>query len=180
MGLRNTTETYGSMAKTIHWLIFLMVTTLLIVGFFMGDIEKPLRYTIYNIHKLAGITVLTIMIFRVYWTITNPKLSYSAELPAWQILAARTVHYILYALVILMPLSGWIMSTAAGHNPLLFGTSLTLPFIPESKPLAKFFHKTHTVMAWTIIAMVSLHVLAALKHHFVNKDNVLKRMLPGQ
>ena len=178
MALRNTTETYGSMAKTLHWLVSLMVTSLLLVGFFMGDLAKPFRFTVYNIHKLVGLSLLLIMIFRVGWTLSNPRLNYPVKLPYWQIRAARGVHMLLYLLVIAMPLSGWIMATAAEHPPDLFGFKFILPFIPASKPLAKSANQIHKTMAWTLIAVLSLHIGAALKHYFVNKDNVLQRMLP--
>lgn len=178
MALRNTSENYGSMAKALHWIAFLMIATLLIVGFIMGDLEKPFRFTVYNIHKLTGLTVLILMLFRVFWTLTNPRLSYPNTIPSWQIMAAKSIHILLYVLAIAMPLSGWIMSTAAGHNPNLFGLALRFPFIAESKALAKFASNTHEIIAWVIIVTVSLHILAALKHYFINKDNILQRMLP--
>jgi cytochrome b561 len=178
MALRNTATRYGSLAKTLHWLVFFMLTTLLIVGYYMPDLEKPLKFTVYNIHKLTGITLLGIMLFRLYWTLSNTKLGYPSNLSQCQIRAARSIHFLLYALVIAMPISGWVMSTASGYSPNLFGISLRFPFLSESKAIASFFKDAHFYLAWSILVAVSAHILAALKHHFINKDDILTRMLP--
>lgn len=181
MGLKNTTSSYGSVTKWLHWLIFLGILGLLIVGFLMGDIaDKPTRFQVYMLHKSIGLTVLLLGVIRVIWALFNPHPGYTADLPAWQVFAARSMHYILYALVIVMPLSGWIMSVAANHLPSYFGLfDVPFPGVPIDKPVAKLASWYHTTFAWTIVVFVSLHILAALKHHFVNRDNVLKRMLPG-
>lgn len=181
MGLKNTKSSYGSVTKWLHWLIFFGILGLLIVGFFMDDIaDKATKGQVVMLHKSMGLTVLLLGIIRIVWALMNPHPGYSDKVPGWQVFAARSMHFILYALVIAMPLSGWIMSMAAGKTPMYFGLfPVVLPGVPLGRPLAKLANWYHLVLAWTIISFVSLHILAALKHHFINKDNVLKRMLPG-
>jgi len=178
--LRNDEIQYGSVAKWFHWLIAFAVITLLIVGLLMGDFEKPFRFTVYNIHKLVGLTVLTLMIMRIIWTFNNTRPPMPLTTPTWERFAARSVHLLLYVTVLLMPISGWIMSTAAGHSPMLGSLALPMPGVIEDKALAKLTNQIHSTLGWTIIGLVSLHTLAAIKHHFIDKDNVLKRMLPGR
>jgi cytochrome b561 len=144
---KNTQTSYGSVAKLFHWTIFILVAFMLFLGFFMDDIEKPLRGAVINIHKILGLTILSLMILRLLWAL------------------------------IAMPLSGWIGSVAAGYVPHFFGLSLGLP-ISQSKSLGELSFSTHKILAYTIIALVSLHVLAALYHHIIKKDNILLRMMP--
>ncbi len=116
MALRNTVISYGSMAKFLHWLIFVMVTGMLIAGFTMGSAPGPIKGTIYNLHKLTGITILFIMLFRLTWTITNAKPKMPDKSAKWETLLRNTVHWILYLLLIAMPITGWVMSSAAGET----------------------------------------------------------------
>ena len=180
MAYQNTQGSYGSVAKFLHWLVFFIIVALLIVGTFMGDIgDKALKGQVYNIHKLTGLTLLSLMLVRAAWTLNNPKPKLPLNTKAWERLLEKSGHLFLYFLLFAMPLSGWIMSTAAGYNPHFFHFfSIAAPMIPKSKPLSEFANLTHEVLAWTIVVVVSLHVLAALKHHYVNKDSVLKRMMP--
>lgn len=179
MAWRNTATEYGSMAKFLHWLVAILVITLLFVGFFMEDLPNgELKGIVYGLHKSTGLLVLTLMIIRITWTLTNPIIRLEL-LPRWEAIASRITHGCLYILLLAMSLSGWAMSTAAGKIPVFYGLfSLSMPGIPFSKPLAGFFHSTHTYVGWTIAGLVTLHILAALKHHFINHDQVLKRMLP--
>lgn len=181
MPFRNTNIQYGSMAKTLHWLIFFLVIGLLCAGFIMQTLQDKtvLKNTVYMIHKSFGLTVLILMVIRIFWAFTNSKPALSPRVPAWQKFAARSLHQVFYIVLIIMPLSGWLMSTAAGHPPSFFTLiKLPMPGVIESKPLAHFAHDIHTLLAWSIIVFVSLHILAALKHHFINKDNTLRSMLP--
>lgn len=179
MALKNTTTRYGSVAKFFHWIVALAVIALLIVGFLMGGIhDKALKMQVVNLHKLIGVAVLLLMLCRLGWRLVNVQPGYPTSTPAWERKAARGVHDLLYLALILMPLSGWIMSTAAGKAPHLGAWLLTLPGISQSKTLAHFCNNAHSVLAWIIITAVSVHLLAALKHHFIDKNNVLIRMLP--
>ena len=180
MALRNTTSSYGGMAKSLHWIISLAVIGLLIAGAIMTNLEdSPTKFTIYSVHKFTGLTVLSLMVIRIVWTSMNPKPLLPPGSKRWEKIAEHAVHYSFYLLLILMPVSGWIMSTAAGYNPHFFGLELPAPGIAESEPVAEFFGWVHFVTAWTLFGLLLLHVGAALQHHFIKKDNILKRMLPG-
>lgn len=179
MAYRNTVISYGSVAKFLHWFIFILVSTLLIVGFVMDDIQgKALKGLVYNAHKLTGILVLGLMMFRIAWALTNKKPKLPDHTPTYEKVFAYSIHILLYVLLLLMPLSGWIMSCAAAKCPSFFGLfNLTLPILPN-KALANLCGQIHQITAWTIISVLTIHVTAALKHHFLNKDHILKRMLP--
>ncbi len=176
--LKNTATTYGSVTKFFHWLVFILVTCLLMIGFFMGDIqEKTLRMTVINYHKMIGLFVLLLMLLRMTWAFLNPK-PLLPNTPPWQLIIERIVHVSLYAVLIAMPLCGWIGSVAAGYAPHLFGVYFNLPIAP-SKTVDDIAFTIHNALAIVIIVLVSLHILAALYHHFFKKDNVLLRMMPG-
>src|SRR5947209_8543351 len=111
--LMNTENDYGSVTKFLHWLIFFVVISLLIVGFLMDGISnKQIKIEAFMLHKTFGMIVLALMAFRLVWTSVNPRPMYPITTPFWQRIATRTVHALLYILLIAMPLSGWIMSTA--------------------------------------------------------------------
>jgi cytochrome b561 len=151
---------------------------MLCLGFFMGDIEnKVIKGEVFNIHKLIGLTILTLMILRLIWTVINPKPKLPIETFRWERILEKGMHSLLYFALILMPISGWILSTAAGKPPHLGLYRLPLP-ISQSKNLAHFGNSVHLFLAWVILALVTLHILAAFKHYLINKDNVLQRMIP--
>ena len=177
MACRNSSTQYGCVTKSLHWLVFILVTGLFTIGFLMGDAPNAIKGFIYNTHKLTGLTVLVLMVLFVLWSLINPKPRYPAEMPGWEKRLARIVHMLIYLLVIAMPLSGLIMSNAAGKNPHLFGIEFVLPGIPRSKPLAGFFADVHEIIAWSLVGILSLHILGALKHHFLDKNNILLRMM---
>ena len=155
---------------------------MIIAGFLMGDIgDKALKGQVYMLHKSTGISILILMLFRAAWTLNNTKPALPNGSAVWERIAELSLHGLLYVILIVMPLTGWIFSTAAGHAPHFFGLfSMPLPGIPESKALAKQASNLHEIIAWIIIVLVGTHIAAALKHHFVNKNNVLTRMLPNR
>lgn len=178
MALTNSPSTYGTVSKTLHWLIALLVIIMLTGGFFMDDIaNKSLKMTIYNLHKLTGIAIFVLMLCRLVWRLSNPRPDLAPQTPRIEKILATLGHSLFYVLVIAMPLSGWIMSTAADHAPSLGALALPLPFIARSQALSSLFNDYHQTIAWVIIGLIVLHIAAALKHHFVNKDHVLKGML---
>lgn len=176
---RDVTE-YSSGSKFLHWLIALIVIFMLTATFFFGDLPKSMKGFAFMMHKSFGILVLVLMLFRLYWIHHTGKPSLPLTVPAWQRFASRFVHYALYILLIIMPITGWVMSVAANRIPSFFGLfSLPLPWIEADKPLAKLMNQSHKLLAWVIIAFVLLHVAAALKHFLFDKDKVLQRMWPG-
>lgn len=178
MALKNTTTGYGSLTKSLHWLIFLFIVSLIPIGFFMGDIPvRSIKFQVYNLHKLFGLLVLLLMIVRLAWRWQNVSPQSPLGVPRWQQKLATCVHYLLYALLIAMPVSGWVMATAAGHYPHLWSLQLPLLGLSKNKLIATIAANIHQILAWTIIVTVSLHILAAIKHHFIDKNEVLTRIL---
>lgn len=176
--MTNTPAThYTPVSKFFHWSVALIVICLLGGSFFLDDVPEQYKPIAYMIHKSLGLTVLCLMIIRIIWLQRKPRLP--VTVPLWQKLLSRTIHYSLYILLLLMPLSGWIMSVAANKTPTYFGLfRVPLPINPDIH-LAKLMNQSHFIIAWILIALIVLHILGALKHYFVDKDKVLQRMLPG-
>lgn len=177
MPLKNTMTAYGSVAKFFHWLIFLLLFFMIIFGYFLDDIPKDYQPFAYNIHKLTGLLILTLMVLRALWAMFNVKPILPMKTRTWERWAERMVHMLLYAVIIAMPLAGWIGSSAAGRPPHLGNYKLLLP-VPQSKPLVESSFSVHNTLAIIIIVLFCVHVAAALFHHFIRKDDVLRRMLP--
>lgn len=180
MALMNTNSKYGSLAKWLHWIIAILIIVMLVVGFFMGDLPKEtgLQGFTYNAHKITGLIILLLVCIRFIWTLINVKPDLPGTPSFLEKFAERSVHWLFYLVMFAMPLSGWIMATAAGYNPHMFGIHFAMPFIHKSKSLSDFAESTHEIIAWVIIVLLVLHIAAALFHHIVKKDDVLKRMRP--
>jgi cytochrome b561 len=175
MALKNTTETYGVLAKLLHWLIALMLVGMVIAGLTFTGMERgPDRTQISMLHKSMGLLVLLLMTLRLLWKVANPTPADPPGTPGWQSLAARLVHWGLYAAVFFQLTMGLLV---AGQRPIpFFGLFEFGPLLAENEEQHELFEELHET-GWIIIAaLVGVHVLAALYHHFVKKDGVLKRM----
>lgn len=176
--LRNSTHDYGSVAILLHWLIAFIVIGLTILGLYMVRLPLSLpKIRYYGWHKEWGMLVLGLIVVRLLWRWMNvlPQLTY---LPRWEQNSARFVHRLFFIVLILMPLTGWLISSATGFPVSFFGLFLLPDLIPPSEHSRIFFQDVHRVMGYFLIGVLSLHVIAALKHHFINKDDILRRMLP--
>ena len=175
-----TSPQYTRTAMALHWLLAAALLGSFSVGLYMADLPfSPQRLKLYNWHKWAGVTILALSALRLAWRLTHtppPELS----APSWQRRAARLTHGALYGLFFAVPLVGWAYSSAAGFPVVWFGV-LPLPdFVSPDKALAEAIKPWHGALAWTLAALVVLHVAAALKHHFIDRDGLLRRMLPVQ
>lgn len=187
MSLTNTPQTYGSVAKTFHWLTALLILTLIPLGIFANDLpydtseELARKAWFFSLHKTLGITVFFVALARIFWAILQPKpASLHPERRAETFLAA-TVHWLLYGSLVLVPLSGWVHhASTAGFAPIWWPFGQNLPFVPTSDSLAAVTAGLHKVFELVLIGSIALHVAGALKHHFVDKDVTLLRMLPGR
>lgn len=179
MPLINSRTEYGSVTKFFHWLLFLLIAGMLAVGFIMVEMnDSPGKFRLYFFHKAIGLLILGLMALRLLWTVSNPKPQLPTHVPSLLRWGAIGGHWLLYLLLFAMPLSGWILSCAAGHPPSFFGLfQASLP-IEKNKALASFMGEVHETIAWIIIVVVSFHIIAALIHHYYFKDNVLRRILP--
>lgn len=178
MQIKNTVDRYGFISKLLHWLLALAVIGMLIVGSLLDVLEGPTQGAVYGWHKSLGITILAFMILFILWSARNIKPRYPRDMPRLQITFASVVRYLLYIVVIAMCVSGWVFSTAKGKAPVVWGWfNLPAPFVPRSDSLGHTIKELHVYLAWTILGLLILHTIGALYHHFIRKDNVLKRML---
>lgn len=178
MRLQDNPQRYGLVTIANHWLTAVLMIGMVILGLYMADLPKgPAKGDLVNIHKSVGILVLMLGVLRVVWRSGNRQPAALASLPPWQHKTARLLHYVLLALILLLPLSGWMMSSAAGRPVSFFG-QFTLPsLLSENKSLADSLRDVHEALAWTLVAVLTVHVAAALQHHFRAHDDTLRRML---
>ncbi len=173
-----TPKTYSPVAKALHWSSSLLIITLLTLGFIATNIGKsPVVHSLFWWHKSLGLLLLVIMITRIIYRLTHP---YPALLPApkWQLKAASLTHLALYTLVVTTIIAGLSMSSFSEHQTSFFGLfNVRLPF-PLHKSWAHLSGTFHYVIAWTLVVLIASHILAALYHHFIMKDDTLRRMTP--
>jgi cytochrome b561 len=149
------------------------------LAFMADDLPNGLRkLTLLARHKSVGITILALVLLRLLWRALNQNPELPGNLKPYERVLAHFSHITLYVLLFAMPLSGWMMSSARGFPVSWFGFIQLPDLVPKSKPLYDFFIATHETLAWLLAIVVTLHVAAALKHHFIHKDDVLRRMLP--
>jgi cytochrome b561 len=181
MLFKNTGSSYGVVTKTFHWLSALIVIGLLCVGLYMTHAKKDAGLFVYfTLHKSFGIIVLALTVLRIIWHIYTRKPGLVDGMKPWERMAAKGAHLFLYFAMVTMPLSGWIFSSAAGRPVKLFGLeSLTLPdLVGKNHGLKELLENYHKTMAWLLIGVVAVHAAAAVKHHVIDKDSTLRRMLP--
>ena len=171
---------YTGTAIALHWLMSLAIVGNFCLGLYMADLHMSmLRLRLFNYHKWTGATILLLAALRLLWRLTHRP---PADLPAprWQHLAASLTHGGLYALFFAVPLVGWAYSSAAGFPLVVFGV-LPLPdFVPKDHALAETLKDLHADVAWVLFALVALHVAAVGKHMIIDRDGLLRRMMPGR
>jgi len=175
----NPSENYRAGAKWLHWLVALLVIGLLVVGLYMTGMRiSPQKIQLYMTHKSVGLTVLALMLLRIAYRLKNPPPALPESIPNWQKKASNISHTLLYGLLLAMPISGWLMNGASGFPMKYFGLVRVPDLLARNQESLALFKALHFYMAWTLIAVITLHVLAAMKHHFIDRDSVLRRMLP--
>ncbi|MBV8146448.1 MAG: cytochrome b [Gammaproteobacteria bacterium] len=179
MALRNTHHRWGVLSQTFHWLIVALLILQVTLASLADDLPPGARKLgLLARHKSVGITILMLVILRLLWRSLNLTPLLPTTLKPYERVLARWTHGLLYALLFAMPLSGWMMSSARGFPVSWFGF-FTLPdLVPRNKSLYEALITTHETLAWVLAVVVMLHVAAALKHHFMLRDDVLRRMLP--
>lgn len=179
----NTSTRYGTVAMTLHWLIAIAIIGMLIGGKYMHGLPNtdPNKFLLYQLHKSTGITILVLTVARIVWRFAGPVPALPATMPTWERWAAHASHFLLYALMILIPLSGWaVASTSSSGVPTLWFGLFEVPHLPV--PVTEEAHEAaeegHELFGNLMILLLLVHVGAALKHHFWDRDTVLRRMLP--
>lgn len=179
MQFKNTSHRYGAVAQVLHWAMAIIVIGLLALGLYMDGLEPtPEKFALYGLHKSFGITVLALAFIRIGWFFYNQRPAPEASLSKLDVLASKAGHAFLYLLMLAMPVSGWIMSSA-GEHPVSFFGLFTLPaIVAPDKTLGGIANAAHGWIGTAFIVIITLHAGAALTHHFILKNGVLKRMLP--
>lgn len=178
MGLKNTSSQYGKLSILLHWLMALFIIGMIAVGFYMESMEDgDAKWTIYGLHKAFGVVVLALVVFRWYWTLSNQKVAAIESYTKMDIGLAHAGKWFLMLLMLIMPASGLAMSIAAGRAVNFFGLFKIPAFAEQNRSLAGMFHDVHVYAAWGLTILISVHFVFALKHHLIDKDNTLNRML---
>jgi cytochrome b561 len=178
MQLKNDLTRYGAVAQLFHWAIVVLVVTQFVLAKRADGLSPVAKIGVLGLHKSVGITILGLAVLRLVWRLLNPVPPVPALAPRWQNLAAHGSHFLLYALLLITPVLGWFMSSARAFSVSWFGL-VTLPdFIQPNKATFELLHEAHEVMAYTLATIALVHIAAALKHHFIDRDDVLRRMLP--
>ena len=169
---------YTGPAIAAHWVIAALILVAFPLGVYMHELPlSPTKLKLYSYHKWIGITVLLLFVPRILWRITHRPPA-PLPMPAWQHRIAEGTHHLLYLLMFLVPLSGWLMSSAKGFQVVYFGV-LPLPdLVGKSEDLGDLLKGVHEALNFGLLALVGLHVAGTLKHMIIDKDGTLRRMLP--
>jgi cytochrome b561 len=171
---------YSTTAMTLHWLVAVLLLGQFAFGWYLGDIPRgvPARGYYVNLHKSTGLLLALLIGWRIVWRLTHTPPPLPDALPRWQRRAAAASHRLLYLLMLVMPLSGYLGSNFSKHGVNFFNLVKFAPWGPDSKLLYTIFNQAHLISSWLLLALVVLHVLAALKHLLIDRDDVFSRMLP--
>lgn len=178
MPLKNTAQAYGSLAKFFHWLMFLLLLGAIIGGNLDAAMpDGPEKAEALAQHKSFGVLILAVLLLRLFWKLINPTPEHARDIPGWQQSASTLVHWGLYVLMFAQPISGILMSQSFGYPVAVFGLFDVPTLVAENKSFAKIVHEVHQIN-WILLAALAIgHLLVSLHHHFVRKNDVLRRML---
>ena len=172
---------YTRTAIVLHWLMALLIFATFPLGLYMADLKfSPTKLQLVSYHKWIGITLLLLVVLRLFWRLTHTPPALPDALPRWQKTASGAVHHGLYLLLVAVPLSGWLMSSAKGIQTVWFGV-LPLPdLLNKNKELGDFMGYVHESLNYLLLLLVAVHIAAELKHRFIDHDEILSRMLPAR
>ena len=179
MNLRNTIRSWGAVSKGLHWLIVLLILNQWVIAARADALPLgPGKLQALALHKSFGMTILALAIIRLVWRWLNPVPSLDGLAKGWERLLANLSHVLLYGLIFAIPLSGWLMSSARNFPVSWFGVFQFPDLIGADKSLYDFLHGLHGQLFAALVIVALLHIAGALKHHFIDKNEVLRRMLP--
>ena len=174
------TSSFTLAARLLHWLMALLVIAMLFIGAGMVASVSERHEWLIHLHKPLGVAILLLVIVRLFVRFSTRQPPLPADLPGWQVLAAKASHGLLYALMLILPVLGWAMISAAG-DPVTLGIGVQLPaIVPANATLFAFLRKAHGYLAYLLFLTVLLHLAAALFHGWVRRDGVLQSMLSGK
>ena len=176
-GLKNTQKAFGGISKGLHWSMALMILGLLVVGFWMTTLEfSPFKLELYNWHKSFGVLVLILASVRLVWRFLAAVPLPLSTHAGWEKFLSKTIHIVLYLSFFVMPLSGWLMSSAGEYPVNVFGLFNMPPLMSKDEGVFELMKVVHTVSAYGVIGALGLHIAGAVKHHVIDKDETLRRM----
>lgn len=174
------TARYTATAKALHWAMAVLIFGLLALGFYMHDLPlSPEKLQLYSWHKWAGVTAFLLVLVRLAWRAAHRPPPLPATMPGPLQLAAHAGHFLLYVLMLAIPLSGWLMSSAKGFQTVWFGVLPIPDLLAKDKDLGDLLQQVHMALNLVFAIIIAGHTGAALKHHFIDKDDILTRMLPA-
>jgi cytochrome b561 len=179
MPLKNTSAEWGSLARLLHWVVFILVAVQFALAWTADEMpdESAGQLALIARHVSFGITVLALTVARILWRFGNPTPAPPAGARPWEILTSKATFGILYLLLLVIPITGYVMSGAHGDPASWFGLQMPV-LVGKDEAMEHRAHEAHEILGWILLAFVALHVLAALKHHFIARNDVLRRMRP--
>ena len=179
MPLKNTQDQWGSVSKALHWLVVVLILAMAWLGLTMGDLPNGAdKIATYALHKSIGITILVLVLLRLCWRLYAGAPQAVPGTPRWQERIASSAHWALYALLLAMPLSGWVLNSSSGFPLQWFGL-VNLPAIAgKSHDLHELAEEIHELLFWIMVTLVVAHAAAAFYHHLFQRDATLARILP--
>jgi cytochrome b561 len=170
---------YTATAIALHWAMAVLIVAAFAIGLYAVALAvSPLKLKLFSWHKWVGVTIFLLLVARLAWRLRHPAPALPASMPGWERAAANVSHALLYVLMLAVPLTGWLTSSAAGFPVVYFGV-LPLPdLVGKDKALYEALKLVHYTLNKTLLVLVLVHVAAALKHHFLDRDTILTRMLP--
>lgn len=180
---KDTKNRLSHITISLHWVIALTIIAMIAIGLYMSETES---YSLYPIHKSIGVSIFIIIMIRVVWRIYNGWPEPASNYKKWEQTLSKIVHYVLITGTVLIPISGMVMSAMGGHGISVFGFELIArnpnplnpeKVIPINETLAGIGHETHEIVSYIMIVAITLHFAGALKHHVIDGDGTLRRML---
>lgn len=176
---RGRVRRYTGVAIALHWLVALLILGSFVVGTYMVGLDlSPWKLKVYAWHKWIGVTIFLLVTLRLVWRVTHRPPLLPAAMSVWQRHAVAITHAMLYLLMLAVPISGWVMSSAGGFPVVYLGVFQLPDLVAKDKVLFELMKSVHFALNKTLLALVVLHVAAAIKHHYVDRDDVLARMVP--
>lgn len=170
---------YTRTAIALHWLMAVMIIAALTLGTVLGEMAfSPLKLKLISWHKWLGVTVFGVILVRLVWRLTHTPPPLPVGTAAWQSRLSAVVHGLLYGLLVVIPVSGWLYSSSAGVPTVWLGVVPLPDLLPRDEALAETLKTVHVWLNWSLLGLVSAHTVAALHHHYALKDGLLRRMRP--
>jgi len=169
---------YDNVAVALHWILVIGILCQIALGLYLGEVPRntPARTVLVNFHKSVGITLGLLILFRLCWRLTHRAPALPATMPAWERVAARANHALLYACMVGMPAAGYLATNFSKFGIKYFNLFELPPWGYEDKQIYALFNGTHKVLAVVLMTLIAIHVLAALKHAAIDRDGVVRRM----